>query len=311
MAHTGGLLPHGLLLLERGWLSSNNLVCIGRDQTAVIDTGYASHAPQTLALVRHALDGRALDVIVNTHLHSDHCGGNAALQAAYPQVRTLIPPGEAQRVALWDAQALSYEPTGQQCPRFSWQGLVQPGASLRLGDHDFEVHAAPGHDPHAVVLFEPQHRLLVSGDALWQRGFGIVFPELQGESGFDEVEATLQLIEGLKPRVVVPGHGPAFDTVDDALADARRRLAGYRSDPVRHARHAIKVLIKFKLMELQRWSLAHFLEWSSATPYVTGIHARFFAEEPLRPWLHKLVGELAASGAIVVEGDLLREPAAA
>lgn len=305
------LLPDGLLLLERGWLSSNNLVCIGHDHTAVIDSGYASHAPQTLALVRHALGGRTLDLIVNTHLHSDHCGGNAALQAAYPAARTLIPPGEAQRVAQWDAQALTYEPTGQQCPRFAWQALVQPGTQLPLGDLVFEVHAAPGHDPHAVLLFEPRHRLLVAGDALWQRGFGIVFPELYGELAFDEVEATLHLIEGLRPRVVVPGHGPAFDTVDAALAEARRRLAGYRADPARHARHAVKVLIKFKLMELQRWTLSDFAAWTASTPYIAQIHQRFFAHHPLQPWLHGLVAELQGSGAVRMQDDLLLEPDAA
>ena len=51
---------------------------------ALVDTGYATHAPQTLALVQQALGARPLDLIVNTHLHSDHCGGNALLQAAWP-----------------------------------------------------------------------------------------------------------------------------------------------------------------------------------------------------------------------------------
>ena len=39
---------------------------------------------------------RPLDLLLNTHLHSDHCGGNAALQARHPGVRTLIPPGQAE-----------------------------------------------------------------------------------------------------------------------------------------------------------------------------------------------------------------------
>ena len=70
-------------VFERGWLSSNNVLFIGKEETALIDTGYATHAPQTLALTRHALQGRPLDRIVNTHLHSDHCGGNALLQRTY------------------------------------------------------------------------------------------------------------------------------------------------------------------------------------------------------------------------------------
>ena len=46
----------------------------------MVDTGYCIHAEQTLALVEAALQGAPLQRIVNTHLHSDHCGGNALLR---------------------------------------------------------------------------------------------------------------------------------------------------------------------------------------------------------------------------------------
>ena len=65
-------LPAGVTVLERGWLSSNNVLLVGPQCSALVDSGYCSHAPQTLALVHDALAGRALDVLVNTHLHSDH-----------------------------------------------------------------------------------------------------------------------------------------------------------------------------------------------------------------------------------------------
>jgi glyoxylase-like metal-dependent hydrolase (beta-lactamase superfamily II) len=72
-------LPASMRVFERGWLSANNILFIGRDETTLVDTGYVTHAAQTLALVRHALGARGLDRIVNTHLHSDHCGANAML----------------------------------------------------------------------------------------------------------------------------------------------------------------------------------------------------------------------------------------
>ena len=68
-------------VLERGWVSSNNILLFDSDDSAtLIDTGYVAHSEQTLQLVRHALDGRKLARIINTHLHSDHCGGNALLK---------------------------------------------------------------------------------------------------------------------------------------------------------------------------------------------------------------------------------------
>ena len=248
MTHTPPALPPHTTFLERGWLSANSVVFTGPEGAAVVDTGYCSHAEQTVALVQAALGGRALERILNTHLHSDHCGGNAALQATWPQVQTWVPPGQAHAVRNWDPVALSYQPTGQECPRFRLEGTLQPGTSVQLGGRAWQVHAAPGHDPHAVLLFEPQDALLISGDALWENGFGVVFPELEGEDAFAAVGATLDLIAQLAPRLVLPGHGSLFGDVPRALATARKRLAGFQSDPHKHALYAAKVLLKYKLL---------------------------------------------------------------
>jgi glyoxylase-like metal-dependent hydrolase (beta-lactamase superfamily II) len=151
----------GLTVFERGWLSSNNVLFKGDGPTALVDSGYATHAAQTIALVRNALGSQSLDHLLNTHLHSDHCGGNARLQAEFPAIQTWIPPGQAKAVMHWDPQALSFEPTGQICESFTFQHLLTPGSTVQLGRCEWEVHAAKGHDPHSVVLFQPELRILV------------------------------------------------------------------------------------------------------------------------------------------------------
>lgn len=298
-------LPHGVQVLQRGWLSSNNVILTGRHGNAVVDTGYATHAPQTLALAEHALAGASLSWIVNTHLHSDHCGGNALLQSRFPEVRTLIPVGQSEAVSRWDIEALTYAPTGQTCSRFRFDRALNAGETVGLGDQSWEVHAAPGHDPHAVVLFDPASRTLIAGDALWQHGFGVVFPELEGVHAFEEVGRTLDLISDLRPVTVIPGHGAAFMDVDAALSRARIRLDGFVSDPAKHARHAAKVLLKFKLLEVQACTWSEFLSWAHATPYFGTLHQRFFASCPQDDWLDMLVGELEAAGAAQRIDDLI------
>ena len=94
-------LPPGVRVFERGWLSANNVLLLDADSATLVDSGYVTHQAQTLALVQHALQGRTLDQLANTHLHSDHCGGNQALQAQYPALKTWIPPGLAQAVQHW------------------------------------------------------------------------------------------------------------------------------------------------------------------------------------------------------------------
>ena len=297
-------LPAGLQFIERGWLSANNAVFTA-GVTAVVDTGYCIHAEQTVALVESALQGASLQCLANTHLHSDHCGGNAALQQRWPQARTLIPPGHAQAVIDWDEAQLTYRPTGQDCPRFRADGVLQPGAEVLLGLQQWQVHAAPGHDPHSVILFEPQSRTLISADALWENGFGVVFPEIEGIAAFDEVAATLNIIEQLQPAVVLPGHGSLFVDVGAALATARRRLEGFARSPERHARYAAKVLLKYKLLEWQQLPLAQVYAWLAATPYYAMLHAAYFADQPASEWYATLVADLERSGAAACQGGLL------
>ena len=294
-------LPSDIRVFERGWLSSNNVLLLADSGPALIDSGYATHAPQTVALVEGALGAQALALLVNTHLHSDHCGGNALLQARYPQLRTLIPPGHAPEVRRWDADALSYLPTGQSCARFHFDATLAPGSSLRLGQREWQLHAAPGHDPHSVILFEPELRLLISADALWEQGFGVVFPEIEGADAFAAVADTLDLIESLQPRLVIPGHGALFADVARALQTARQRLARFVAEPQRHAWHAAKVLLKFKLLEQQRIALPDLRHWVEQTVYFARLRECYFADQGLHTWLAALVEDLLRSGAAALE----------
>jgi glyoxylase-like metal-dependent hydrolase (beta-lactamase superfamily II) len=184
-------------------------------------------------------------------------------------------------------------------------GVLAPGSTVELGGRAWQVHAAPGHDPHAVVLFEPQDALLVSADALWENGFGVVFPELEGEDAFGAVADTLDLIEQLAPRVVLPGHGGVFTGVPRALATARQRLAGFVADPRKHALYAAKVLLKYKLLEWQRIAWPQLQAWAEATPYFGMLHARHFAPGPREDWLRSLADDLVRSGAATRSGEVL------
>ncbi|MDP3619168.1 MAG: MBL fold metallo-hydrolase [Ramlibacter sp.] len=290
-------LPPDIILLERGWLSSNNILLLGPEQNALVDSGYGTHAGQTLALVQAQLGERPLDTLVNTHLHSDHCGGNATLQTAYPALLTHIPPGLAWAVRGWDETALSYAPTGQCCRRFTYQHLLRPGTSIRLGERDWDVHAAPGHDPNSVILFQAERRILISADALWAKGFGVVFPEIEGVAAFTEVAQTLDLIESLRPEIVIPGHGTILLDVQDALVYARRRLDQFTADPEHHARYAAKVLLKFKLLDLQKITRRELLGWARATSYFQLLKTRHFASADFDAWIDELIQDLLRSGA--------------
>ena len=301
----------GLTVLERGWLSCNNVLLHGQEGSGavLVDSSHTLHAAQTVALLRHALQGEALTGLVNTHLHSDHCGGNAAVRREWG-CRIATPPGQFSAALAWDEDALSYRATGQVCAPFRPDDCIKPGQTFHVGARRWQVLASPGHDPHSVVLFDAEHGVLLSADALWENGFGAVFPELEGEQAFGDVAATLDLIESLHARWVVPGHGAPFGDVAGALQRARRRLAGYVADPPRHARHGIRVLMKFHLMEEQRQSVPEVLAWMTRTPLCQAVWQRLGRPEgSLASFAERTLQDLVGSGALALgDGWVLDRP---
>ncbi len=297
----------GLMVFERGWLSSNNILFRGRGEegATLVDSGYWTHAQQTVALVRQELGGRNLTRVINTHLHSDHCGGNRALQEAFG-CAIAVPAGEAAKVERWDEDALTYRATGQHCPRFQASDIVEAGTDVMCGDLAWQVIATPGHDPESFVLYQPDLELLISADALWDDGFGVVFPELEGKQGFEDARRTLEALERLRVRWVIPGHGAPFNDFAAALGRANRRLDRLIADPSRHASHAAKVLIKFHMLEVQTQPLPQLMDWLLSTPYMRlthGIH--FAAEAAFEAWCSDLIQSLCVSGALRIDAGIV------
>jgi len=297
-------LPDGMHVLERGWLSSNNIVFIDDERTAIVDTGYKSHEEQTLQLVQALLAGRPLDAIYNTHLHSDHCGGNRILQEAYPKVRTSVPEAEFRRVENWETRLLTFKATGQRCDKFRAEESVKANQKILLGGNDWVVHCAPGHHPYSYILFCEKHGILLSADALWEKGFGVIFPALDSWAGFKETRDTLDMIEAMDVRLVIPGHGRPFTQVQEAIEAAHSRLNYLEADPLRNAQNGIKVLTKFLLMDKQRVKLSEVPKLLASVPLISVANRRHlsYGEIHLAYWT---VTQLKRAGAARVEGDEL------
>jgi len=298
-------LPRGLRVIERGWLSANNIVFLEGENATVVDTGYVSQAAQTLALVRQAIDGRGLARILNTHSHSDHIGGNAALQRAYGCSIT-IPAGIAAAVESWDEEALLLAPAGQHAERFHHDAVLRAGDEFELGHLVWRALAAPGHDMEALIFYCESKRLLISGDALWRDGFGIQFAEISGKAaGLAATKATLEAMGRLAVDLVIPGHGAPFVEFDDAMERAMKRVAAFAEDPLRMSRNALKALFIFKLLEVGRLRADAVAEYLATIPFLRDAFARQANATPetLAAWLVK---DLSRAGIIVLrDGDIL------
>jgi len=171
---------------------------VGSDRVALIDSGCAPDVEKVILPYLSEIGMRAIhvDLLINTHSDLDHCGGNCGMKQANPDI--LITCGESDRELIEDPQtmwecrynryagqhALQYPDSGRQWIMemlgdptpvdFTWTG----GETIRLGkDWRVEIHHTPGHSPGHIVVYDPQRRLVIGGDAV----HGAVYLDEQGK----------------------------------------------------------------------------------------------------------------------------------
>jgi hydroxyacylglutathione hydrolase len=175
----------------------------GRSDALVIDPGFD---PDTIL---ELLEKRGLTVaaILNTHGHTDHIAGNAAMKQAFPLAPLIIGRNEVDLLSNPNANmsALYGVPfTSPPADR-----VVDDGERFDLAGFTFETREIPGHSPGSVVYvcdqFDPP--FVLGGDVLFA-----------GSIGRTDLGGNLpQLLSGIRAKLfnlpdstrVLPGHGPA------------------------------------------------------------------------------------------------------
>lgn len=270
-----------------------NLLLLEGDRPALIDSGFVGHAPQTADWVRGRT--RDLGLVVNTHWHSDHVGGNALLQSQ----------GAGIAAGAVDATALQRRDPGccvaeyldQPVAPYSVDLPLHDDQVLRLGEADWQVVATPGHTPGHLALWQPDERLLVVGDALSDYDVGWVNLALDGPEAAGAALSSLHRVCELRPRVLLTAHGPLPTDPDAALAKAVRRTQRLVDDPQGAVWYGARRIFAFALM------IRDGIPAADVEPY---LHARTWLQDAARlletrpeELAAELVGTMLRSGAVL------------
>lgn len=299
------ILPVNIDFIERDWLSANHIMFQDGDSATLIDSGYSKFNDVTIKKVDAVLSGwgnPSLDRIINTHIHSDHIGGNAELQRLHAGCSITVPADEQPALVNWDApeQMLSY--ADQEAERFAWDDVIEPGQTLQLGGESWRAIATPGHDMGSLVFYSPKLRILISADALWENSFGFVPPQAVDPKPLAAQRATFKRLAELDVALVIPGHGPMFTDYSGALKRASDKLELFATDDVRIAKSVVKGMFIYSMMWRGAIPVAELPEYVSRVGVHRDYNAQFFkvSDEAFADWL---LIETVRTGKVRVAGD--------
>ena len=299
------MLPANIAFIERDWLSANHVMFHNGDSATLIDSGYGKFNDVTIEKVDAALSEwgvPSLDRIINTHIHSDHIGGNAALQRLHAGCSITVPVDEQPALVNWDApeQMLSY--ADQEAERFAWDDVIDLGQSVTLGGESWQAIATPGHDMGSLVFYSPKLRILISADALWENSSGFVVPQAVDPKPLAAQRATFKRLAKLDVALVIPGHGPMFTDYSGALKRASEKLELFATDDMRIAKNVVKGMFIYSMMWRGGMPVAELPAYVARVGVHRDYNAQFFkmSDEAFADWL---LGEAVRAGKVRVDGD--------
>lgn len=192
--------------------ASGNVYLI--DGEVLVDTGLEERAQKLVEQMRsEGVEISGIRVIVNTHGHFDHIGGNSLFKkltlakiCAHKNAVRKIETGDDSCADLFDRKpALS-----------KVNEVLAQGDEIVSAHHLFKVLHTPGHTDGSICLYEPEKKILISGDTLFADSIGRVDLPTGSLLG---MRHSLRKLRKLEIKLLLPGHGPTREFwIEDLIA---------------------------------------------------------------------------------------------
>lgn len=205
----------------------SNAYLVVCDDPVLIDVGTGARLPELEKRLDALLDGRKLGRLVLTHMHFDHTGGAAQLQAR-TGVEALAHPPDSRALADGDGELTCSGWLGERQRPLKVRTLKE-GDIVACGELRLEVLHTPGHTSGSICLFDRRSGTLFSGDTVFANG-GVGRWDLPtGDHG--QLVGSLERLAGLKVNALYPGHGPYYEEDGAEHIQMGLRMARDFSEP--------------------------------------------------------------------------------
>lgn len=171
----------------------------------LIDTGGSSLSREMVSFFKN----HPLKKIVNTHYHSDHTGGNHALQSEFG-VEILANQKTVEK--LENPKLLMYLQKWLYGSPMHSKVLEIPDF-IEMENHRFHILNTPGHTSDHISLYEKDEMWIFTGDLVLHGEPREVFVDVNIYDAID----SLRRISKLEIRYLFPGHGEVFKAPSDVL----------------------------------------------------------------------------------------------
>ena len=215
-----------LFFVERGYLNANHFVYRGKEPV-LIDTGYVRDFDQTAEVIAGlGVDLSRVRLVVNSHTHCDHIGGNRYIQETSNCDIALHRVGK-YFIDMRDDWSTWWRYYSQEADFFKCTVALEDGDMVAVGPYEFEVIYTPGHSSDGIVLYHRDSGILISSDTLWEDDMAVMTLRVEGSRTLFFHLESLDRLEDLEITTVYPGHGKPFTDVNKAISRARQRVQGF------------------------------------------------------------------------------------
>ena len=236
-----------LFFIERGFLNGNHFVYRSK-APILIDTGYISGFDETeKSITELGVKLSDISLIISTHTHCDHIGGNNLIQQKSGCDIALHKVGK-YFIDSRDDWSTWWRYYNQEAAFFNCTRSLEDGEIITLGPHKFQVIYTPGHASDGIVLYNHREKILISSDTLWQTDMAVMTLRVEGSRALFHMQESLQKIENLEVQTVYPGHGKPFHDMKEALLKSQKRIEHFLQHPDAIGADLLKKIIVYTLM---------------------------------------------------------------